>query len=131
MTAYEYRVVPAPKRGTKARGVKSNEDRFALTLETLMNELGAEGWEYVRADTLPSEERSGLTSRTTVYQHLLVFRRTLAEGAMPRIVQEEEAVGAKRSFSADAPVGGPTPKLVATRDAAVRADDDDADSDAD
>lgn len=76
--SYEYAVVPAPKKGLKARGVKSNEDRFAYALQTIMNEYGAEGWEYVRTDTLPSEERSGLTGRTTVFQNMMVFRKPLA-----------------------------------------------------
>lgn len=75
MTAYEYKVVPAPVRGEKARGLKTGAERYAHALEGLMNTLGADGWEYVRADTLPSEERSGLTGRTTVYHNLLVFRR--------------------------------------------------------
>ncbi|RYG91754.1 DUF4177 domain-containing protein [Loktanella sp. IMCC34160] len=77
MGMFEYKIVPAPKRGTKARGVKTAEDRFALSMEQVINGLAAEGWEYIRADTLPSEERSGLTGRTTVYQNLLVFRRAL------------------------------------------------------
>ncbi|RDC74540.1 DUF4177 domain-containing protein [Rhodovulum sp. 12E13] len=77
MTRYEYKVVPAPVQGRKARGVKGTAGRFAHALETLMNELGAEGWEYVRADTLPCEERTGLTGRTTTYQNMLVFRRPL------------------------------------------------------
>lgn len=77
MPSYEYKVVPAPKRGLKAKGVKSSEARFAHALETVMNELGAEGWEYQRTDTLPSEERSGLTSKTTVFQNMLVFRRAI------------------------------------------------------
>ena len=75
MPTYEFRVVPAPKAGLKAKGVRSNEERFAHALETLMNEMGAQGWDYVRADTLPAEERQGLTGRTTVYQNMLVFRR--------------------------------------------------------
>lgn len=81
MPRFEYKVVPAPNRGLKAKGVKRPEDRFALALSTLMNELGAEGWDYVRADILPSEERSGLTSKQTVYHSLLVFRRPLPEEA--------------------------------------------------
>ena len=76
--AYEYAVVPAPKKGVKARGVKTPEDRFANALQTIMNEKGAEGWDYVRTDTLPSEERQGLTGRTTVFQNMMVFRRALA-----------------------------------------------------
>ena len=90
MPTYQYRVVPAPKRGLKARGVSSNEDRFAHALETLMNELGAQGWDYVRADTLPAEERQGLTGRTTIYQNMLVFRRLVeaaADTPRPSIAQ--------------------------------------------
>ncbi len=79
MQAFEYKVVPAPEKGQKARGVKAGAERFALTLEMLMNELGAEGWDYVRADTLPVQERSGLTSSHTVYRNVLVFRRPVAE----------------------------------------------------
>ena len=45
MQRFEFKVVPAPKRGLKARGLKGSEDRFAHALETLMNELGAEGWD--------------------------------------------------------------------------------------
>lgn len=88
MQTYQYKVVPAPKRGLKARGVSSNEDRFAHALEVVMNDLGAQGWDYVRADTLPAEERQGLTGRVTVYQNMLVFRRVVevvAEAA--RVVQ--------------------------------------------
>ncbi|MEZ5721229.1 MAG: DUF4177 domain-containing protein [Paracoccaceae bacterium] len=75
---FEYKVVPAPTRGRKAKGVKTPADRFARALEDTINELAAEGWEYQRTDTLPAEERQGLTGRTTIYQNMLVFRR-LAE----------------------------------------------------
>ncbi|WP_412070680.1 DUF4177 domain-containing protein [Pseudooceanicola nanhaiensis] len=75
MMRFEYKVVPAPSRGQKAKGVKTPESRFAHALEQVMNDMAAEGWEYLRAETLPSEERSGLTSTTTTYRHVLVFRR--------------------------------------------------------
>jgi len=65
--SYEYKVVPAPSRGTRAKGVKGAPGRFSLSLEQVMNMLGAEGWEYQRTDTLPSEERQGLTGTTTTY----------------------------------------------------------------
>lgn len=77
MSQYEYKVVPAPKKGLKAKGAKSSEDRFANALETTMNALGADGWEYQRSVTLPSEERAGLTRRVTTFQNMLVFRRTI------------------------------------------------------
>lgn len=81
MTQYEYRVVPAPKKGLKGRGVRGTEAKFANALMDVMNRFGAEGWEYQRTDTLPCEERRGLTSKVTVYQNMLVFRRPLAAEA--------------------------------------------------
>ena len=82
MQLYEFQVIPAPRRGEKARGVKTTEERFALALTQLMNRMGAEGWDYVRADALPCDERAGLTGGTkTTYQNMLVFRRPLATGA--------------------------------------------------
>lgn len=77
MTGFEYKVVPAPMRGLKAKGVKGTPARFANALETVMNEHGAEGWEYQRTDTLPVEERQGLTGKATSFQNMLVFRRAL------------------------------------------------------
>jgi hypothetical protein len=82
MQCFEYKVVPAPRRGEKAKGAKTTEDRFAHVLTVMMNELGREGWEYVRADTLPCDERVGLTGSKTTYQNMLVFRRT-AQVALP------------------------------------------------
>lgn len=75
MPVFEYRVIPAPKKGAKAKGVKGAENLFANTLQDLMNELGREGWEYQRTDSLPSQERSGLTKTSTVQRSMLVFRR--------------------------------------------------------
>lgn len=74
---YEYRVVPAPRRAPRSAGAKTTEARFALALTELMNQMGREGWEYQRSDTLPVEERVGLTGSKTSYQNILVFRRVL------------------------------------------------------
>lgn len=79
MPRYEYKVVPAPVKGRKAKGVKTPEGRFALSIEDVLNTMGAEGWEYLRAELLPSEERSGLTSTTTNWRNVLVFRRALED----------------------------------------------------
>jgi len=75
MPHYEYKVVPAPRKGRKAKGVRGAEARFAFAIQSLMNEQAGDGWEYVRAETLPSDERHGLTSAQTVYRDVLVFRR--------------------------------------------------------
>lgn len=77
MQTYEYKVVPAPNKGKKARGVKTPEARFAFGIEEVLNEMAADGWEFQRAEMLPSEERSGLTGTKTNWRNLLVFRRAL------------------------------------------------------
>ncbi|WP_439141180.1 DUF4177 domain-containing protein [Planktotalea sp.] len=89
MIRYEYKVIPAPARGLKGKGVKGADGRFANALEQVMNDMAASGWEYQRADTLPSEERSGLTSKTTVFRNVLVFRRaveTYVEAFEPKLL---------------------------------------------
>lgn len=78
MSAFEYQVVPAPRKGKAGKGVKGAQSKFAFAITELMNEMGSQGWEYMRADTLPCEERQGLTSKTVKYHSMLVFRRSLA-----------------------------------------------------
>lgn len=81
MSQFEYSVIPAPSRGEKAKDAKTPTDRYSLALSAELNRMARDGWEYVRADVLPSEERSGLTGRSTVYHNLLVFRRAAAAPA--------------------------------------------------
>jgi hypothetical protein len=76
MTGFEYKVVPAPTKGQKARGVRKAPDKFAFAVQELMNEMAQDRWEFLRSETLPHEERSGLTSTTTTYRTVLVFRRS-------------------------------------------------------
>lgn len=80
---YEYKVIPAPTRGQKAKGLKTAEARFAYAIETVMNDLAGENWEYLRADTLPSEERQGLGSSSPSFRTLLIFRRPLQADPAP------------------------------------------------
>lgn len=118
MLRFQYKVIPAPRRGEKAKGVKTTEERFAVALTQVMNELGAEGWEYVRADTLPCDERAGLTGTKTSYQNLLVFRRPLEIGETketpepPAIKVAMAAVEVpKRTLGAASPPEGLAPKV--------------------
>ncbi|MDR6309187.1 DUF4177 domain-containing protein [Pacificitalea manganoxidans] len=107
MTRYEYKVVPAPEKGQRVKGAKGPRERFAHVLETLMNELGAEGWDYLRADTLPCEERTGLTGKTVVYQNMLVFRRALGAA---RDLRDGEVAGLLAAPKATEP----TPPIAAS-----------------
>jgi len=77
MKRYEYKVVPAPKKGEKAKAAKTTAERFAVALTALMNKMGMDGWDYIRADTLPCDERVGLTGTKTQFQNMLVFRREM------------------------------------------------------
>ncbi len=121
MQRFEYKVIPAPKQGEKLRGVKTTEDRFAQTLAALMNSQSRDGWEYLRTDTLPSEERVGFTKRQTVFLNLLVFRRLLAlsdaeaprlaltaqpvTGEAPRLQQVPEGIAPRLGPATDTPSG--------------------------
>ena len=94
MTGYEYKVVPAPRKGHKAKGMKTSEARFAHAVETAINTLASEGWDYLRTDFLPCDERSGLTGSTTQWRNLLVFRRPVGGtdfAARPLAAPAEEA----------------------------------------
>lgn len=77
MQRFEYKVIPAPTKGEKTRTAKTTADRFGVALTKLMNELGRDGWDYIRADTLPCEERVGFTGSKSSFLNMLVFRRVL------------------------------------------------------
>lgn len=87
MTHFEYKVVPAPAKGRKAKGVRRSEDKFAFAVQEMMNELGRDGWEFWRSETLPHEERTGLTTVNTTYRSVMVFRKPASSESddVPRI----------------------------------------------
>lgn len=98
MQAYEYKVLPAPAKGAKAKGIKTPEARFANSIELLLNEMASEGWEFLRADMLPSEERAGLTGSTTNWRNLLVFRRPLGVETSGEVTGRQEPAAPAVSF---------------------------------
>ena len=76
MTHYDYRVIPAPRKLKKVKGVSGAEELFALTLTEAINEVARQGWEYVRAERLPAEAPRGwLKPAVAEEQAVLVFRR--------------------------------------------------------
>lgn len=112
MQRFEYKVIPAPKRGEKARGVKTTEERFAYALAQLMNALGAEGWDYVRADALPCDERVGLTGTKTTFQNVLVFRRAVGvEPDQPGRLLLQDMGSPPRLGPAEGPLPGAAPAV--------------------
>ncbi|KPP86780.1 MAG: hypothetical protein HLUCCO07_13125 [Rhodobacteraceae bacterium HLUCCO07] len=97
MTGYDYKVVPAPRKARKIRRLKTPEARFAHVLQEVINEHAADGWEFQRVETLPVDERQGLTSTQTVFRDLLVFRRPHDT----QRTQAQESVHAEAPESAD------------------------------
>ena len=89
MQSYEYLALPAPLRGQKIKGLKTPAERYAHELTTLLNDLSSEGWEFLRNECLPSEERKGFTGTTTVQNNLLIFRRPKAEELAERMARDD------------------------------------------
>ena len=117
MSRFEYRVIPAPHQGTKAKGVKTTEDRFALSLTNLMNTEAEDGWEYLRAETLPCDERKGLTGTQTTYQNVLVFRRAVSAVEVKSEPVRPLALGTPtQPAPAPAPTPAPAPAATTSRD---------------
>lgn len=95
MQMYEYKVVAAPNQTRRVRGVKTPAGRFAVVLTEAINAEAEQGWEYLRSDSLPVEEKPGLLkSKVENYYTVLVFRRALhpaedtapAEASVPPVV---------------------------------------------
>jgi len=75
---YEYKVVPAPQRAVKAKGLKTTAERFAHMLAEHINAEAAGGWQFVRTESLPCEERSTLGSTRLSQQVVMIFARERA-----------------------------------------------------
>ena len=56
--SYEYKVIPAPTRGLKAKGIKTAPDRFATALPTEMNAQARDGWDYLRTACRKNQAKS-------------------------------------------------------------------------
>lgn len=77
MPVYEYRTVAAPRKGEKAKGIKTPEGRIAQAMQSVLNAQASEGWDYIRSDLMPMEARSGLTTKAVNYHTVLTFRRVV------------------------------------------------------
>lgn len=76
MTAYDYKVTPAPKRMKRVKGIKTTAELFSMTLAEAINAAARDGWEYVRAESLPATEEGGWFRRPVeVIETVLIFRR--------------------------------------------------------
>lgn len=88
MSYYDYKIVPAPKKAKKVKGVSSAAELFALTLTDAINEHARQGWEYYGSEELAIETPGGWFRRARTEEHtVLVFRRS-REHLSPRVASE-------------------------------------------
>ena len=113
MPSYEYKIVPAPRRARRYKGVRGGAESFARTLEETIAAEAVDGWEYHRADSLPCEEKKGfLRGREDSLHSVLVFRRSkppIERG--PRLrppAEREEEAESLRAVRRDAAAKEPT-----------------------
>jgi hypothetical protein len=97
MPYFDYKVVPAPRRMKKVRGVKTSDELFALTLAEAINEHARQGWEYVRAENLSAEEPAGWFRRGKADFHSVLIFRQSRETLGPRLAATDEAAAPSRS----------------------------------
>lgn len=110
---FEYKTVAGPERGRKRKGCRTPSERVAATMQELIETEAAGGWEYLRTDLVPVEERAGIFSRReTRHCAVLVFRRergaTSDRAALSRkaaAIFSGEAPARRRSAGAEPRLG--------------------------
>ena len=88
MSFYDYKIVPAPKRAKKVKGVSGAADLFALTLNDAVNDLARQGWEYYCSEQLSIQTPGGWLSRSRTEEHTVLVFRKPREHLSPRIAAE-------------------------------------------
>ncbi len=74
MRRYEYKVVPVPAKCMSSKGLAPEYDPASQTVEAVLNDLGLQGWEYVRTDRM-TLQRPGILGRGEVTREMMVFCR--------------------------------------------------------
>ena len=111
---FEYKVIPAPRKAQRTKGARGTTERFAVGLQGLMNEMGVDGWSYVRAETLPVDERHGVLRKAVEEFHtVLIFTRPLAVRPVAESAPEPRR---PHFFAENAPAKGSGPTLGAATD---------------
>ncbi|UWQ19394.1 hypothetical protein [Jannaschia sp. M317] len=74
---YEFQVLPAPTKGERVPGLRTDAARMANTLTEILNDMALDGWDFVRADTLPNDMSADLSGTAPKTMTMLVFRRPI------------------------------------------------------
>ncbi len=76
MSGIEFKVIPAPDSPRRLKKTKGGQDPYAATLTSVFNEMGQDGWEFIRVETVQYRRRAGLFFRKLTERQMLVFRRS-------------------------------------------------------
>ena len=77
MTRYEFKVLPAPRRAKRLKGLTRGDNRFCATITEFLNENSLEGWEFIGFETMPLEQRRFLFLTYFSECACLIFRREI------------------------------------------------------
>lgn len=90
---YEYKCVGAPEEPRRQRGVRAWSDRVALAMQEVITAEAIDGWEYLRTDILPVEEKDGFFSRVRRIQRaVLIFRREIGDAQRSSATERPDAI---------------------------------------
>jgi hypothetical protein len=109
----EYKVIPAPRKPHRSKGAKSTTERFAVGLEETLNEMAADGWSFVRAETMPVDERQGMMRKLVEEFHtVLIFSRPQLRPSASEPAEQRRPV----FYAEKAPAESAAPSLGAATD---------------
>ena len=75
MPKYEYKVVPVPTTCNRRARTDQSQDLAAATIESQINGLTIEGWEYVRTDHMSLRTRGWFGFGRSSQREMMIFRR--------------------------------------------------------
>ena len=116
MSRYEYRVIATPPSGFGPQDASApDQTAFADALEVAMNTVAQDGWEYLRAESLPVRNSDDASGTVTEWRNVLVFRRQIAPAPAKRhaVLRLTDPVQSTASKAAAVAVPKPLPEIVA------------------
>ena len=106
MSRFEYKIIPASVNKGKERLLKGGAEKAAAKLESKMNTLGLNGWEYYRTETYPIQKNSWFSRPKLYHISVLVFRRKIKHvetmSSVPRTTREPHPAPEHQSLHAEA-----------------------------
>ncbi|MEM8842220.1 MAG: hypothetical protein AAGD47_10640 [Pseudomonadota bacterium] len=100
--ALEYKTVGAPLRGRRKRGAKTRSDKVAAAMQEVLEREAVDGWQYLRTDLIPIEERRGWFGRAQeVHRAVMVFFRDVSVPPAAQSAAHPAAAGAGPVLTAE------------------------------